>query len=103
MVDRIAGKLSKIVTVLDANDIDTLDRIQGLESLNTDPNKKFFYCTELVVRIIRDWCSEKKIMLPDFLQQEGISKQEASEIYPQELFKWIEKKDKKYILETIQI
>jgi hypothetical protein len=87
--------------LLNADEIKLLQNLTRLESMNTDPNKKFFYCTELVITIIRDWCTLKNVDLPDFLQEENIVKKQAYEIYPQELFNTIKEKNSNYILDAI--
>jgi hypothetical protein len=56
---------------------------------NNKGSKKFFYCSEFLINIVKDWCEEINIKIPALLANCTIGNKKPEEIYPQELFNLI--------------
>lgn len=83
-------------------DINQIKKLENAEE--NDKTKKYFFCTESTLSKIRDWCNLKNVPLPIFLQNQQeknknnkglILDQKPEEVYPQELYDWIEKEENK--------
>ena len=57
-----------------------------IEANNTDSDRKFFYCTEFVLEVVKDWTDEIKIPYPNILNVPEIQIQDTYKIYPQKLY-----------------
>lgn len=81
-------------------DIEIMYELEDEESDNVF-GTKFFYCTELVLRILREWCKEKNLELPKILQYPKLAVQKPENVYPEELKSLIEEQGKNNIIKTI--
>ena len=92
--------IKKIVDQLHVNDRKQIIDLQKLEN-NTTQNKKFFFCTELVMEIVRGWTTNQGIVLPQILSYTKIANQFSKDLYPQELYDLIKEQGDKYIQTTL--
>lgn len=78
--------------------VDKLLKLNDRELSN--PNKKYFHCTEVILNIIKDWCRTKNISLPNIFENDIIFKK-TDKIYPSKLFEYIVRQNKHTILNQI--
>lgn len=79
---------NSILEYMDEEEANSIGRDYENEK-NNKGSKKFFYCSEFLINIVKEWCKEINIKIPALLNNCTIDDKKPEEIYPQELFNLI--------------